>query len=57
MSTNVNSQAIMDANIMTGPNFLEWLKNLRIVLKRERLADVIVEPLHQSSSDNALESV
>ena len=55
MSTNVNSQSIIDANILTGPNFLDWLKNLRIVLKRERLADVIVEPLLESSATDALE--
>ena len=55
MSMNVNSQSIMDANILTGPNFLDWLKNLRIVLKRERLADVIVEPLLESSAADALE--
>ena len=48
MSTNVNSQSIMDANILTEPNFLDWLKNLRIVLKKEILAYVIVEPLPES---------
>ena len=57
MSTNVNSQSIMDANILTGPNFLDWLKNLRIVLKRERLAYVIVELLPQSPAVDALGSV
>ena len=57
MSTNVNSQSIMDANILTGPNFLDWLKNLRIVLKRERLAYVIVEPLPESLATDAPEMV
>ena len=54
---NVNLQSIMDANILTGPNFLDWLKNLRIILKRERLAYVIVQPLPQSPVADALESV
>ena len=57
MSTNVNLQSIMDANKLTGSNFLDWLKNLRIVFKRERLAYVLVEPLPQSLAANALESV
>ena len=56
MSMNVNLQSIMDANILTGPNFLDWLKNLRIVLKRERLAYVIIEPLPQSLAVDAPES-
>ena len=57
MSTNVNSQMIMDANILTGPNFLDWLKNLRIVFKREKLAYVIIEPLLESPTVDAPESV
>ena len=57
MSTNVNSQSTMDANILTEPNFLDLLKNLRIVLKRERLLYVIVEPLPQSPAADAPESV
>ena len=47
----------MDADILTGPNFLDWLKNLRIVLKRERLAYVIVEPIPESPAVDAPESV
>ena len=57
MSTNVNTQTIMDANILTGPNFLDWLKNLRIVLKRERSAYVIDEPIPKSPAVDAPESV
>ena len=56
MSMNVNSQSITDANILTEPNFLDWLKNLRIVLKRERLAYVIVEPIPESTTVDALDS-
>ena len=47
----------MDANILTGPKFLDWLKNLRIVLKKERLAYVIVEPLPESLVADTPESV
>ena len=57
MSSTVNLQSIMDANKLIGPNFLDWLKNLRIVHKRERLAYVIVEPLPQSSIADASKSV
>ena len=57
MSMNVNSQSIINVNILIRPNFLDWLKNLRIVLKRERLAYVLVEPLPQSPTVDAPESV
>ena len=45
MSTNMNMQTVMDDKILTGPNFLDWLKNLRIVLKEEKLTYVITEPI------------
>ena len=57
MPTNVNLQLIMDANKSIGSNFLDLLKNLRIVLKRERLAYVIVESLLQSLATDAFESI
>ena len=57
MSTNVNLQSIMDAKKLTGPNFLDFLKNLRIVLKRKRLAYVLVEPLPRSPIVDAFERV
>ena len=47
----------MDANILTKPNFMDWLKNLRIVLKRERLAYILVKPLPQSLAIDASETV
>ena len=31
----------MDANKLTSPNFLDWLKNFRIVLKGERITHVL----------------
>ena len=36
---------------------MDWLKNLRIVFKRERLAYILVDPLPQSSAVDAPESV
>ena len=57
MSTNVNSQSIMDANKLSKPNFLDWLKNLRIILKRERLAYILIEQLPQFPTVDASEIV
>ena len=57
MSTNVNVQTVMDEKILIGPNFLDWLKNLRIVLKEEKIAYVITEPITGSPTADALENV
>ena len=54
MSTNMNLRSIVNAKKLTGPNFLDWLKDLRIVLERERLSYVLVEPLPQSLVADAL---
>ena len=57
MSTIVNLQSILDANLLTRPNFLDWLKNLRIVLDEEKLAYVITKPIPGSSIVDAPKSV
>ena len=57
MSTNVNLQAVMGDKILIGPNFLDWLKNLRIVLKEEKIAYVITEPIPGSPTADESKSV
>ena len=57
MSTNVNIQIVMNDKILIGPNFLDWLKNLRIVLKEEKIAYVIAKPIPESLTADAPESV
>ena len=57
MSMNVNVQTIMDDKILIGPYFLDWLKNLRIVLKEEKIAYVIVKPIPEFLTVDAPESV
>ena len=57
MSTNVNVQTVIDDKILTEPNFLDWLKNLRIVLKEEKLAYVIPKPIPKSPTTDAPKSV
>ena len=57
MSTNVNMQTVIDDKILIRPNFLDWLKNLRLVLKEEKIAYVITEPILGSPTVDAPESV
>ena len=40
LSTNP-LRGIIDANRLTGPNFNDWLRNLKILLKFERIAYVV----------------
>ncbi|KAJ8761673.1 hypothetical protein K2173_004449 [Erythroxylum novogranatense] len=41
MSSSVNLRSLMDSYKLTGPNFLDWLRNLRIVLRSEELGYVL----------------
>ena len=48
MSTTVNLRSILDANRLIGANFMDWVRNLRIVLKGKRIAYVLNGPLPKS---------
>ena len=51
MSTTVNLQSILDANKLAGANFMDRLRNLRIVLKVEKIAYVLDGRLLEPSVD------
>ena len=53
----MNVQTVMDDKILIEPNFLDWLNNLRIVLKEEKIAYVIAKPIPESLTADAPESV
>ena len=53
MSTFVNLRSILDANKLTETNFMDWLRNLRIILKAEKIAYVLDAPLLVSPSVDA----
>ena len=57
MSTYVNLRSIPDMNKLIGPNFLDWLRNLRIVFKAKLIAYVLDEPLPKSPTVDASERV
>ena len=44
MSTIVNLRSILVANKLISSNFIDWLRNLRIVLKVERIAYILDGP-------------
>ena len=57
MPSNVNLRSILEENKLIGPNFLDWFRNLRIVLKAEKLAYVLNEPLPNPPADDVSEEV
>ncbi|KAL8145585.1 hypothetical protein AgCh_003660 [Apium graveolens] len=44
MSFALSLRSILDAHKLTGPNFADWLRNLRIVLRVEKLEYVLDSP-------------
>ncbi|KAJ8768917.1 hypothetical protein K2173_023912 [Erythroxylum novogranatense] len=44
MSTNLTLRSILDANKLTGHNYSDWLRNLRIVLRQEKKLYVLDTP-------------
>lgn len=58
MSNHMNLRGILDANKLTGPNFLDWHRNLRIVLKHEKIGYVLEHPLPEvPTEDSTVEEV
>ncbi|XP_021293402.1 uncharacterized protein LOC110423509 [Herrania umbratica] len=41
MGNNLSLRSILDANKLTAPNFLDWFRNLKIVLKQEKKSYVL----------------
>ena len=41
MSATLSLHGIIDTNKLTGPNFTDWLRNLRIVLESEKKEHVL----------------
>ena len=56
MSSNVNLRYILDNNKLTGLNFLDWFRNLKIVLRAEKIAYVLNRPLPKSPPVDASDS-
>ena len=53
MSTAMNLRSILDANKLSSANFMDWIRNLRIVLKPERITYVLDSPLLVSPAVDA----
>jgi hypothetical protein len=45
MNSNITLRIVLDANKLTGSNFLNWYLNIRIVLKQERELYILENPI------------
>ena len=45
-------RSVLEKDELTGTNFLDWFRNLRIVLKQERKLYVLDEPLLKEPAEN-----
>ena len=44
--SNINLRSLLEANKLTGANYIDWLRNLKIVLRSEKLGYVLKNPYH-----------
>ena len=56
MSHNLNLRSILDSNKLTGSNYIDWLRNVKIVLRSEKLTHVITEPVPPEPVANATQA-
>jgi hypothetical protein len=54
---SLSLRSILDKDKLTGFNFLDWYRNLRIVLKHEKKAYVLEGPVPDSPASNASKAV
>ena len=52
-NSTMSLRSVLEKDKLTGTNFLDWFRNLRIVLKQERKLYVLDEPLPEEPADNA----
>ena len=51
-NSTMSLRSVLEKDKLTGTNFLDWFRNLRIVLKQERKLYVLDEPLPKEPADN-----
>ncbi|XP_017976398.1 PREDICTED: uncharacterized protein LOC108661922 [Theobroma cacao] len=53
MANSLSLRSILDANKLTGPNFIDWSRNIKIILKQEKKAYVLDGRILKELSDDA----
>ena len=55
MASSLSLRSILDTNKLTGPNYVDWLRNLKIVLSSEKLSYILDTPSLDPLGDDATE--
>ena len=55
-ASNLSLRSILEKDKLNGTNFLDWYRNLRIVLKQERKEHVLDQPVPNEPAANALKA-
>ena len=53
MASSLSLRSILDANKLTGPNYVDWLRNLKIVLSQEKLSYILDTPTFEPLGEDA----
>ena len=53
MSHNLNLHSILESNKLTGSNYKDWLRNVKMILRAEKLTYVITELVPPEPATNA----
>ncbi|XP_017972514.1 PREDICTED: uncharacterized protein LOC108661136 [Theobroma cacao] len=53
MANSLSLRSILDANKLTGPNCIDWFRNIKIVLKQEKKAYVLDGPILEVPGNDA----
>ena len=52
-TSNLSLRSILDKDKLNGDNFLDWYRNLRIILKQERKEYILDQPIPDEPDANA----
>ena len=55
MASSLSLCSILDINKLTGPNYVDWLRNLKIVLGQKKLSYILDAPNLEPLGDDATE--
>ena len=52
-TSNLSQRSIFEKDKLNGTNFLDWYKNIRIILKQERKESILDQPVPDEPAANA----
>ena len=55
IASSLSLRGILDANKLTGPNYVDWLRNLRIVFTQEEVSYILDTPTPDTIGEDAFE--